>query len=229
MGAEDTKRRIILAAEQLFAARGIDDVSMREITEAAGQKNASALNYHFGGRHALVQAIFAYRMGALNARRIELIDEVEAQGRQNDLHVLMALLVQPLADQILDPAGDNYYLSFFSQVIANPDIAYRELVSGKYDQALVRTNHHIIKMMAHMPENTVRQRLTVITATAIHALCDFQRHMKPGEVDQMQRDLDRFVGNLIDMLVGALTAPITAYKPFSREYTTINYNNSRMG
>ena len=52
-----TRRRFIEAGQQLFATRSIDSVSLNEITVAAGQKNRNALQYHFGGREGLLQAI----------------------------------------------------------------------------------------------------------------------------------------------------------------------------
>jgi AcrR family transcriptional regulator len=41
------ERALISAAERLYAERGVDAVSMREITREAGQKNSSAFQYHF--------------------------------------------------------------------------------------------------------------------------------------------------------------------------------------
>ena len=45
------------AAEALFAERGLDGVTTREILDAAGQKNQSALQYHFGSREGLILAL----------------------------------------------------------------------------------------------------------------------------------------------------------------------------
>ena len=52
-----TRERFIGAAQQLYAERSIDSVSLNEITVAAGQKNRNALQYHFGNRDGLLQAI----------------------------------------------------------------------------------------------------------------------------------------------------------------------------
>ena len=57
--SEETRAQLISAGERLFAERGIEVVSMREITRAAGQRNATALQYHFGDRRGLVRAILA--------------------------------------------------------------------------------------------------------------------------------------------------------------------------
>src|SRR3546814_20288324 len=50
---------LISAAERLFAERGSEAVSLREINTAAGSTNASAIQYHFGGRRGLVKAVLA--------------------------------------------------------------------------------------------------------------------------------------------------------------------------
>jgi AcrR family transcriptional regulator len=50
----DTRDRLITAAEELFAANGIEAVSLREIVRASGARNTAALQYHFGDRAGLV-------------------------------------------------------------------------------------------------------------------------------------------------------------------------------
>src|SRR5687768_8084123 len=59
-----TRELLVRTAEQLFAERGIDAVSLREIGQVAGQGNNAAIQYHFGDREALVLAIFEYRSSA---------------------------------------------------------------------------------------------------------------------------------------------------------------------
>src|SRR5215470_8750592 len=54
---EDTKQRLLDAAERLFAERGVDGVSLREVNAAAGERNNAALYYHFHDRDGLVRAI----------------------------------------------------------------------------------------------------------------------------------------------------------------------------
>jgi len=56
------KVALILAAELLFARDGIEGASLREIAAQAGQRNHHAVQYHFGSRDTLVQAVFDYRM-----------------------------------------------------------------------------------------------------------------------------------------------------------------------
>lgn len=62
-----TKAQLLDVAEELFLAKGLG-VSVRDVTEAAGQ-NGAAIHYHFGSRDALVGAVIARRAHDLAARR----------------------------------------------------------------------------------------------------------------------------------------------------------------
>src|SRR5579863_875521 len=74
-GAE-TRRRLLDSAERLFATHGLDAVSVRDITEAAGA-NTAAIHYHFGNKQDLIAAIVERRAGAIGRRRSELLADLE--------------------------------------------------------------------------------------------------------------------------------------------------------
>jgi AcrR family transcriptional regulator len=57
MTQTDTASRILDAAEVLFAERGFTETSLRTITGTAGV-NLAAVNYHFGSKKELIQAVF---------------------------------------------------------------------------------------------------------------------------------------------------------------------------
>lgn len=58
-----TKRRLIEAAQRLFAERGYAAVTVRDITRSAGA-NLSAVNYHFHGKLGLYEAVRRRSAGA---------------------------------------------------------------------------------------------------------------------------------------------------------------------
>lgn len=76
MAGLDTKERILDAAERLFAQHSYAGVSLRTITAEAGV-NLAAVNYHFGSKDALLQAVFLRRAKDLNRERLRLLAEVE--------------------------------------------------------------------------------------------------------------------------------------------------------
>lgn len=109
MAHSETVERILDAAEQLFAERGFAETSLRLITTRAGV-NLAAVNYHFGSKEALIQAVFVRFLGPL-CQRLER--ELERrQGRSIDLEELLGLLVA----QALAVAGDSGKLSAFMRL-----------------------------------------------------------------------------------------------------------------
>ena len=71
----DTRERVLDAAEILFGREGLSRPSVRQITSEAGV-NVAAVNYHFGSREGLVEAVFERHASAVNAERIQKLDDI---------------------------------------------------------------------------------------------------------------------------------------------------------
>src|SRR3546814_17821279 len=76
--SSSTREAILDTAETLFAQQGHDGTSMRQITSEAGV-NLAAVNYHFGSKEALVQAVLKRRLAILNQERLRLLDDLATQ------------------------------------------------------------------------------------------------------------------------------------------------------
>ncbi|MEZ5383131.1 MAG: helix-turn-helix domain-containing protein [Microthrixaceae bacterium] len=100
-----TPDRLLDEAERLFARQGIDGVTTRELTEAAGQRNASAVSYHFGSRDGLVRGLLARRGGPIDEARGRHRD---ALGATPSVAQLVRCLVDPWAESLLSPEGRAY-------------------------------------------------------------------------------------------------------------------------
>lgn len=93
--AVGTRERLILEAESLFGERGIDGVTMRTICEAAGQKFAGSVQYHFGDQLGLLYAVFEYREEQLQPQREALLEEGRRTGQLDNLRYLLRILFEP--------------------------------------------------------------------------------------------------------------------------------------
>src|SRR5207302_965939 len=80
----ETRTRILDAAEELFMQHGFEGTSMRLLTGKAGV-NLAAVNYHFGSKHALVEAVFRRRLDPMNTARIAELEKLEAEDRADSL------------------------------------------------------------------------------------------------------------------------------------------------
>ena len=101
----DTKTRLLDHAERMFAEDGVYAVTNRQITEAAGQKNESALNYHFGTRNELIIALLTRRGRELDNTRAERLAHL---GDNPTTRELVQLLVEVYASCLHTENGCDY-------------------------------------------------------------------------------------------------------------------------
>lgn len=117
-----TKAKIITVAEELFARKGVENVTLAEINQQSGQKNRSALQYHFGGKKELIGAIMDRHLGEINEERNRMLDKMQANGTINTRTVSEAIVV-PLANRLNAPGGLSY-IRITAQLFGNRDFPY---------------------------------------------------------------------------------------------------------
>ncbi|MFB6901748.1 TetR/AcrR family transcriptional regulator [Streptomyces hydrogenans] len=78
----ETRDKLIRAAEELFAAQGVDGAQLRDITRLAGQANPSAVQYHFGSRAGLLDAVMAGRLDRTERVLVTLAHPADAGVRE---------------------------------------------------------------------------------------------------------------------------------------------------
>ncbi len=107
-----TRTRLLDEAERLFARRGIDRVTSREILDAAEQRNVSAVSYHFGSREGLLLEILARRGGPVDEQRAHYR---AAHGVAPSVADLVNCLVVPYV-ALLELDGGRSYLRIVAQL-----------------------------------------------------------------------------------------------------------------
>src|SRR5437764_4269513 len=93
-----TKERILDAAEALFMEHGFEATSLRQITATAGV-NLAAVNYHFGSKEELFQAVLTRRLDPMNQERIGLLTRFEREAAPRALsceRILAAMFIPAL-------------------------------------------------------------------------------------------------------------------------------------
>lgn len=116
-----TDRRLLLAAERLYARHGIDAVSLRMVMSAAGA-NVASVNYHFGSKTGLVTALLRDRAGEMHRRRLALLEELEAGGdRGLTVESLAGVLVEPLVELVRAGAGD--WVTVLAQLMSHGPVS----------------------------------------------------------------------------------------------------------
>jgi AcrR family transcriptional regulator len=93
----ESKRRLLEAAEQLFAERGFESVSVRDVTHQA-EANVAAVNYHFGSREGLISLVVARHVTPVNDERLLRLDALEKKwpGKVVPVEEVIDAFVRPL-------------------------------------------------------------------------------------------------------------------------------------
>lgn len=193
--AASGRDKLIDAARELFAAQGVEAVSLREVAREAGQRNTNAVQYHFGDRRTLLVAVLEPHHALVSARRAALLDGVELD-EQPSIRSLADALVRPSAAMLTEPGGRDY-LRIVSELVRDLS-ATRE--RGMSDPALGRWDR-IAK--SAMPEVTLplHRRFSAIQ------LCSSELGRRA--VSRRRSDHRLFVSDLVDLVVGVLGAPVS--------------------
>jgi AcrR family transcriptional regulator len=197
---DDVRARLIAAAEELFERSGLDSVSLREVTIAAGATNASAINYYFGDRAGLVRAVLEKHHAAVEARRHALLDEYEDAGR-DDLRALSAALVKPFAAELSVPGGAGY-MQVEADVINRPLPILAEDALSNPKESVTRWRV-LVGGLIDAEAAKLHRRFFAVQFT-LTALARRAHSANPARGD------DRvYVNHLIDMVTAMLAAPVS--------------------
>jgi len=203
MSQLDTKTRILDAAEQLFARDGFHITSMRTLTERA-DVNLAAVNYHFGSKEKLLQAVFARRLGPLDKIRRQRIEAVLAQATADSnppqVRELLLAFIGPIIEFRSSAPGAENFLTLIGRSLSEPD----ETVRGYFIQQVLPIFtllfESLQKALPQLPENILMTRLQFIMGAMSHMMCNSARQgqLPPGfptplKTDQMVTELVNFV------------------------------------
>ncbi len=101
LSQSEPKRKLLDAAEQLFAERGFEAVSVRDVTQLA-KANVAAVNYHFGSREGMIALVISRYVTPIHEERIARLDALEKKwpGKVVPLEELIDAFVRPLAGTV---------------------------------------------------------------------------------------------------------------------------------
>lgn len=202
----DTALRLLLTAERLFAEEGVDAVPVRRISLAAAQRNNSALQYHFGSKDALIEAILDYRMTPLNERRLAALEAAQRTEGPLSVRRLVELIVLPYLDVLKGAAEDSYYLSLIAQLYTQHrlDLLFGETYHRT--RSLQRCNALLRTALAPLPKAEIEQRLTLMGQMLVHAVALWAHERRQSKRAWGEAQLQPRTAALIDFIVGGLTA-----------------------
>lgn len=206
---ERTRLQLKKAALRLFVQKGIQNVSIRDIQTAAGQRNNGSITYYFASRDALIREIVADIARLLDEDNNRRLDALEARGGPQDIRQVAGILL-PDTDRSGPGSRDfHYQLQFFTAVLTTRRELLFEATRGA-DRATRRCFAHIRRLAPEMPAEILRQRLHLMLLYALTAAASMQAGAGRDRNWHGLRDRASALPNLADTMSGMITAPVSA-------------------
>jgi AcrR family transcriptional regulator len=120
---QDTRAQLLEAAGQVFAAKGFDRATGREICQRAGT-NTAAINYYFGGTEGLYAAVIDEAHGrliTLEKLSAAIADKADARAK---LEAIIGLAI----DLLTGPVSHSWVLRVLAREFLNPSAALDMLI-----------------------------------------------------------------------------------------------------
>lgn len=200
-GAE---QQMIDAAERIAAEQGLGAMSLRAVQAAAGQRNKSAAQYHFGTRDGLIEAVLEARMAPVNERRLQLLLALEPGA---DLPALVEVLVRPVAEAVLG-RRDSYWARFILQGFTDPSVC-RIVHTSLASRGLRSVYDRMAALSPELPSSLQALRFEQAMGLLFLTLAGLERAQKR----HTSAAVDLFVADLVRVCTGVLQTPGEGLRP----------------
>ncbi|WP_030661831.1 TetR/AcrR family transcriptional regulator [Streptomyces rimosus] len=209
-----TREKLLRAAEEVFAAHGVDGAQTRDIVRLAGQSNPSAVQYHFGSRAGLLDAVMAGRLARTEAVLAPALAAVEARSGAAGpgLRALIGVLITAEATQLRDDRGRRC-LRVSAQLTHESGVRTRTphpTLAGTATWRLIGLAEDALAAAA-LPEALRLERIDLALTLIGAALADRARQHLDGVRPLTYEEL--FLADLIGTTEAFLLAPPAAPHP----------------
>lgn len=223
----DTRERILDAAERLFMAYGYEGTSMRQITGEAAV-NLAAVNYHFGSKESLMQEVFRRRLDWLNVERLKVLDRLEAAAKGKPLKP--SQIVDGFFGTLLRMANDESrggltFLRLLGRTQTDPSEFIRNFLAGEYREVVERYKQALFRALPDVPHAEIIWRFHFMLGATSYAIAgtDALRLVTDWQLepDEGADRYDWLESRLMSFLIGGLRAPLPELGGQTAEATSL--------
>ncbi|MEM6703796.1 MAG: TetR/AcrR family transcriptional regulator [Acidobacteriota bacterium] len=228
--SQETKDRLLDAAETLFVRHGIQATSLRSITGEAGA-NLAAVNYHFGSKEGLIRAVLERRLQPLNAYRLELLDALERRAAQGGpeptVEEILDALVRP-AFQLSSDSGQRHladWTNLLARLHFELDESLIDLLVDSFGEAHERFFGAMLRALPELTEKQLLYRMHFTIGAMAMTLVNQRLIARISKGLISATDAENAAQRLINFLAHGFRAPRsqaeqeTSTRVFSQEHS----------
>jgi AcrR family transcriptional regulator len=207
----ETRTRILDAAEELFMLHGFEGTSMRLLTSSAGV-NLAAVNYHFGSKDALIEALFRRRLDPMNGARIAELDRLEndAAGHALSTDSIIRAFVGPSLRLVEDGRnGGRNFIRLLGRTYTEPTKPIRILIGQLYAPTMERYKAALERALPQMQREELYWRMHFMFGTLAYTLAATDTvQLIAGCKPEDRHDARLLEDRLTSFLAAGLHAPL---------------------
>lgn len=206
-----TQSRILDAAEALFMEHGFEATSLRQITSVAGV-NLAAVNYHFGSKDDLFEAVLTRRLDPMNQERMALLTRFEQDVHPKALspEKILAAMFIPALRLARDPErGGKDFLRLLGRAYADPAPFIRQFLAEQYAVMIGRFKAAFGRALPHLPKKELSWRLHFVMGALSYTLAGTDALKLIAALNPREANNDEMLlRRLAPFLIAGLKAPL---------------------
>lgn len=204
---EDAPSRILDAAEEMFAERGFDGASMRQLASAA-RVNVATAYYHFGSKEEVLAAVLDRRFGPVREQQWEALRRLELEHVDKPLSletILEAMLLPPL--RLADTPRGEIAMRLMGRLLLDPNPCAQQLLQKQYTDLRAAHLKAVQRAVPQLPTADLYWRFELLWGAFTFVLCNPSRieHSTEGVCNPNQTDA--VLSQLLSVYIAGFRAP----------------------
>jgi AcrR family transcriptional regulator len=204
----ETKTVIMNAAEELFAATGYNATSLRAITQAA-DVNLAAVNYHFGGKQGLLEAIYNRRITPMNQTRVDLLEKLEKSWVSSPVPLvdLVESFVKPALSMSRDENG-KHFVTLLGRSYMEPNPVLQEQVRSMFNEVSERFATSFARTLPYLNKDELYCRMHFMVGVLAYCMsgADLMRMIASSRFLE-NASSETLINNLVSFICSGMAAP----------------------
>jgi AcrR family transcriptional regulator len=204
-----TKDRILDAAEKLFADKGFNGTSLREITSAA-EVNLAAVNYHFGSKKELIKAVMSRYMNELSPKLEQALVAICEAEQQPSLVTVFQAFVEPLLSlNKFQPRGTSIFLQLLGRGYTDSQGFLRWFFTTRYPNVINNFVKAVHKAYPELTPEDMFWRLHFTMGTVVFTMSSSDALIDIAKSDfNHELDIEGVIQQVIPYVAAGVAAPV---------------------
>jgi len=206
----DTKTKILDAAEKLFAQKGFDAVSLRNIVEIA-KVNLAAVHYHFGSKQALLHKVVSRRFRPINKERLNMLENARNKAGKNKLklEVVLESLFFPIFRAQANPKAGISFTRLIGRVVFDRNKELQKFMLSELTEVIIQFSKAFDEALPNLEKTEIDWRSHFMAGAMAHTLCNADLLSDFTKTNANDSELEITVQRLIDFTAGGFRAKVS--------------------